>query len=44
MTTGVQSHVTDRLRINTFSFTLAASGNAYTAGDGLWRINRLTSR
>jgi sugar lactone lactonase YvrE len=43
-TTGVQSHVTNLLGINAFSFSLAASGDAYTANDGLWRINGLTSR
>lgn len=45
--TGVQSHVTNLVGINTFSFSLAASGDAYMAGgagDGLWRIVGLTSR
>ncbi|MGW7541606.1 hypothetical protein ACWGKQ_10890 [Streptomyces sp. NPDC054770] len=45
--TGVQSHVTDIVGVNAFSFSLAASGDAYTAGssgDGLWRITGLTSR
>ncbi|MDV9174740.1 hypothetical protein R6V09_32095 [Streptomyces sp. W16] len=42
--TGVQSHVANLLGINAFSFSLAASGDAYTASDGLWRINGLTSR
>ncbi|WP_210589220.1 hypothetical protein [Streptomyces sp. GESEQ-35] len=45
--TGVQSHVTNIVGINTFSFSLAASGDAYTTGsgsDGLWRIAGLTSR
>jgi hypothetical protein len=45
--TGVQSHVTNLLGINAFSFSLAASGDAYTtggSGDGLWRIAGLTSR
>ncbi|MEU6196593.1 hypothetical protein [Streptomyces sp. NPDC047061] len=46
-TTRVQSHVTNIVGINSFSFSLAASGDAYTAGsgqDGLWRIAGLTSR
>ncbi|MFJ5264845.1 hypothetical protein ACIQAC_30730 [Streptomyces sp. NPDC088387] len=46
-TTGVQSHVTNIVGINSFGFTLTASGDAYTTGsgsDGLWRINGLTSR
>ncbi|WP_406489855.1 hypothetical protein [Streptomyces phaeochromogenes] len=47
-TTGVQAHVTNLVGINSFSFSLAASGDAYTTGsgggDGLWRINGLTSR
>ncbi|MFD3314118.1 hypothetical protein [Streptomyces sp. NPDC058694] len=45
--TGVQSHVTNIVGINSFSFSLAASGDAYTAGGaggGLWRISGLTSR
>ncbi|MFI6274051.1 hypothetical protein [Streptomyces sp. NPDC050988] len=45
--TGVQSHVTNIVGINSFSFSLAASGDAYTSGaghDGLWRISGLTSR
>lgn len=45
--TGVQSHVTNLVGINSFSFWLAASGDAYTTGsggDGLWRITGLTSR
>jgi len=45
--TGVQSHVTNLVGINAFSFSLAASGDAYTTGsggDGLWRIAGLTSR
>lgn len=45
--TGVQSHVTNLRGINGFSFSLAASGEAYMAGganDGLWRISGLTSR
>ncbi|MGW3285294.1 hypothetical protein ACWDR3_11705 [Streptomyces sp. NPDC001002] len=45
--TGVQSHVTNLVGVNSFSFSLAASGDAYTAGssnDGLWRIVGLTAR
>ncbi|MEU9896063.1 hypothetical protein ACIBCS_01335 [Streptomyces phaeochromogenes] len=46
--TGVQSHVTNINGINSFSFSLAASGDAYTTGngggEGLWRIAGLTSR
>ncbi|MFJ6086929.1 hypothetical protein ACIQI8_36640 [Streptomyces sp. NPDC092369] len=45
--TGVQSHVTNLVGINSFSFSLAASGDAYTTGsgnDGLWRIVGLTAR
>jgi hypothetical protein len=45
--TGVQSHVTNFRGINGFSFSLAASGDAYMAGgagDGVWRISGLTSR
>jgi len=44
--TGVQSHVTNIVGINSFSFWLAASGDAYTTGSGggLWRISGLTSR
>ncbi|MGW0830386.1 hypothetical protein [Streptomyces prunicolor] len=45
--TKVQSHVTNLLGVNAFSFWLAASGDAYTTGsggDGLWRISGLTSR
>jgi len=44
--TGVQSHVTNIVGVNSFSFSLAASGDAYTTGngDGLWRITGLTSR
>lgn len=44
--TGAQSHVTNINGINSFSFSLAASGDAYTTGggEGLWRIAGLTSR
>ncbi|MGI3200598.1 hypothetical protein ACRJ4W_22985 [Streptomyces sp. GLT-R25] len=46
--TGVQSHVTNINGINSFSFSLAESGDAYTTGngggEGLWRIAGLTSR
>ena len=44
--TGVQSHVTNIVGINSFSFWLAPSGDAYTTGSGggLWRISGLTSR
>jgi sugar lactone lactonase YvrE len=46
-TTAVQAHVTNLVGIGSFSFSLAASGDAYTAGsgnDGLWRIIGLTAR
>jgi len=45
--TGVQSHVTNVVGVNSFSFSLAANGDAYTSGganDGLWRITGLTAR
>ncbi|MDH6218057.1 hypothetical protein M2283_005389 [Streptomyces pseudovenezuelae] len=45
--TAVQSHVTNLVGVNSFSFSLAANGDAYTSGganDGLWRIIGLTAR
>ena len=44
--TGAQAHVANIVGLNIFSFSLTASGEAYTAGgsDGLWRLSGLTSR
>ncbi|MCX4911143.1 hypothetical protein [Streptomyces sp. NBC_00878] len=44
--TGVQSHVTNIAGINSFGFSLTASGDAYAvdAIGGLWKIAGLTSR